>query len=101
LPRHILGLKVPLSLFELEDSMRWSQNSVKSEFPELSTHGPAGRVGVGADLTKNRIRPKISTTRRATPPGYHTIGGNQAMGSALMVQEVEKVDPLLTAEDVA
>jgi hypothetical protein len=81
--------------------MMWTQNSVKSEFPGLSTPGPEGREGIGADLTENRIRPKISTLVGPHWPGHPTIGGNQAMGSALMVQEVETVDPLLTAEDVA
>jgi predicted DNA-binding transcriptional regulator AlpA len=94
-------LKLQLCFIERRDSMMWTQNSVKSEFCRPSTPGPAGRAGVGADLTEYRIRPNISTLAGPHRPGYPTIGGNQAMGSALMVQEVETVDPLLTAEDVA
>ena len=79
----------------------WTQNSVKSEFQRLSTLEPAGKAAVGVNLTENRIGPKISTLIGPNRPGQHRFGGNEVMGSVLALRELETVDPLLTAEDVA
>ena len=71
------------------------------EFLFSSAKRPAERAGVGVNLTENRIRPKISTLAGSNRLGKHWFGGNEVLGSVLAFRELETVDPLLTAEDVA
>jgi hypothetical protein len=54
---------------------------------------PHGEVTVSSHLTENQIRHKISTLRRAVPARIpQALGGNEVMGSALTMREVEAVD---------
>jgi hypothetical protein len=67
-----------------------------------SSGEPEGGEAVGAHLTENQIQPKISTLRRGTPgPDYAVWEEFDLMGSVITMSEIEAVDPLLTAEDVA
>ena len=68
-----------------------------------SSYGePEGGKAVGDHLTENQIRTKISTLRRGTPsPDNAAWEEFDLMGSVITMSEVEAVDPLLTAEDVA
>jgi len=53
-------IEIAIRLLERKDSMKWCQNSVKSNSVARGAE-PAERPEVGVNLTEKWIRPKIST----------------------------------------
>jgi hypothetical protein len=53
---------------------------------------PENRARVGVDLTENQIRPRISTLAGPLWSAMPKVGGNEVMGSALTMREVEAVE---------